>query len=144
MPKEKIKTRELAEKIAGLGWEKKAENLVVLEVSQIVSYTDYLIIMSGQSDRQVLAIADNIEDRLHDEGIKPVGVEGKAGRQWVLMDYGSVIVHIFYEGIRSFYDLERLWHDAPRLDITETDDGLILSQEAKVPVPRLRAAGAAM
>ena len=92
-----------------------AHDLVVLDISRFSSFADYFIICSGKSSRQVQGIADNIEDTLRDSGFKPLGVEGKRDGHWVLMDYGDVVIHIFYEPVRSFYDLESLWADAPQL-----------------------------
>ncbi|MEM5787452.1 MAG: ribosome silencing factor [Syntrophobacteraceae bacterium] len=94
----------------------KALDLVVLDVSKLSSFADYFIICSGNSSRQVQSIAENVEEVLREGGTKPLGVEGKREGHWVLMDYGDVIVHIFYEPIRYFYDLESLWADAPRLE----------------------------
>ncbi len=93
----------------------KALDLVVLEVSKFSSFADYFIICSGKSSRQVQGIADNIEGSLRERGIRPLGVEGKHEGHWVLMDYGDVIIHVFYEPVRCFYDLESLWADASRL-----------------------------
>jgi ribosome-associated protein len=95
--------------------EKKAKELVILNVKDISAFTDYFLIMSGTSDRQVRAIADTIQENLKLEGILPLGIEGEAAGQWILMDYDDVIIHIFIETIRSFYDLERLWTEAPRM-----------------------------
>ena len=95
--------------------EKKAKELVILNVKEISAFTDYFLIMSGTSDRQVRAIADAIQENLKLAGILPLGIEGEAAGQWILMDYDDVIIHIFLETIRSFYDLERLWTEAPRM-----------------------------
>lgn len=94
----------------------KALDLVLLDVSRFSSFADFFVICSGKSSRQVQSIAENLEEVLRERGIKPIGVEGKREGHWVLMDYGDIIVHIFYEPIRFFYDLESLWADAPRLD----------------------------
>ncbi len=96
--------------------EKKAFDLVLLEMKQITSFTDYFLICSGKSDRQAQAIAQAIEEGLEQEGIRPLGHEGRAEGKWILMDYGDVVVHIFLEPVRAFYDLEGLWIDAPRID----------------------------
>ena len=95
--------------------EKKAKELVILNVKEISAFTDYFLIMSGTSDRQVRAIADAIQENLKLAGILPLGIEGEAAGQWILMDYDDVVIHIFLETIRSFYDLERLWTEAPRM-----------------------------
>ena len=94
---------------------RKAVNVVALDVRELTSIADVFIICSGRSSRQVSAIADHIERELRKEKIKPLSVEGTSEGQWVLMDYGSVIIHVFFESVREFYDLEGLWSDAPRI-----------------------------
>ena len=94
--------------------EKKARDLVVLEVRELTSIADYFIICSGSSDRQVQSIAQGIEENLGEAGHSPFSVEGANRGHWVLMDFSDVIVHIFYEPVREFYDLEGLWGHAPR------------------------------
>lgn len=98
---------------AALG--KKAEGLVVLDVRGLTSIADAFVICSGRSNRQVSAIADHIERFLKKKGIRPLGVEGKGEGHWVLMDYGNVIIHVFYSETRTFYDLEGLWVDAKKI-----------------------------
>ncbi len=95
--------------------EKKAESVVALDVRGLTSIADAFIICSGRSSRQVSAIADQIQRFLKDRSIKPLSVEGKSEGHWVLMDYGEVIIHVFYEETRAFYDLEGLWMDAKRV-----------------------------
>lgn len=90
-------------------------DLVILEVKYLSSVTDYFVICSGNSDRQVKAIAAHVEEKLGKKGIVPLGVEGKREGRWVLMDYGDVVVHVFYQPVREFYELERLWSEAPRM-----------------------------
>ena len=99
--------------------EKKAKDLVILNVREISAFADYFIICSGTSDRQVRAVAAAIQENLKTAEILPLGIEGEAAGQWILMDYDEVIIHIFLETIRSFYDLERLWSDAPRMPVPE-------------------------
>ncbi len=99
---------------------KKALNLVILEVKEISSFTDYFIVCSGKSSRQVKGIADFIKESLKKEGIYPLGTEGFPEGKWILLDYGDVIIHIFYEPVRDFYDLEGLWDDAPRTVLEKT------------------------
>ena len=94
---------------------KKALDLVILDVRQLTSITDAFIICSGRSNRQVTAIAEYIQVSLKEKGIKPLSVEGKREGHWVLLDYGHVIIHIFYEPVRDFYDLEDLWIDAEKI-----------------------------
>jgi len=97
--------------------EKKALNPVLLELKGRTSFTDYFLLCSGKSDRQVQAIAQAIEEALKKKGIRPLGQEGMTAGRWVLLDYEDVIVHIFLEPVRTFYDLEGLWIDAPRVDL---------------------------
>ncbi len=94
---------------------RKAADVVVLDVRDLTSYTDVFIICSGKSNRQVGAIAEYIKTDLKEQKIKPVSIEGTKEGQWVLMDYGHVIIHVFHESARDFYDLEGLWADARRL-----------------------------
>ncbi len=94
---------------------KKALNIVALDVADMTSYADVFIFCSGRSNRQVTAIADNIKTDLKRHKIKPVSVEGTKDGHWILMDYGHVIIHVFYEPVREFYDLEGLWVDAKRI-----------------------------
>jgi ribosome-associated protein len=97
--------------------EKKAIDPILLEMKGIATFTDYFLICSGKSDRQVLAIADEVERILEKEGIRPLGQEGRSEGKWVLMDYEDVVIHIFLEPLREFYDLEGLWMDARRIDL---------------------------
>jgi ribosome-associated protein len=94
---------------------KKALNVVALDVAELTSYADVFIICSGRSNRQVSAIADYIQTDLRKHKIKPLSVEGTKDGHWVLLDYGHVIIHVFYEPVREFYDLEGLWIDAKRI-----------------------------
>ena len=108
----------LVRRIAELAWEKKANNLRAIRVLELVSYTDFLVVMSPRSDRQVGAVVRHIKDTLSSEsGIKPMSVEGTEQNQWAVLDYGDAVVHVFYEPVRSFYDLERLWVEAPELEL---------------------------
>jgi ribosome-associated protein len=95
---------------------KKAIDLVVLDVQGLTSVSDIFIICSGRSNRQVSAIAEYIQVNLKKHAIKPLSVEGKKEGHWVLLDYGHIIIHVFYEPFRAFYDLEGLWIDAKRID----------------------------
>ena len=94
---------------------KKAMGLVILDVRELTSFADAFIICSGRSHRQVSAIAEHIQLDLKKHGIKALSVEGKREGHWVLLDYGHVIIHIFYEPVRNFYDLEGLWIDAEKI-----------------------------
>jgi ribosome-associated protein len=95
--------------------DKKARNIVILDVSKFATYASYLIICHGTSDRHVQAIGEHIEEEMLKEYIKPMGVEGMHFGQWVLLDFGDVVIHIFYQPKRDHFDLEGLWAEAPRV-----------------------------
>lgn len=112
--------------------DKKAVDMVVLDLRNIASFTDYFLITAGNNARQVQAIADEIVDRLKKQGTKAQRVEGYQTAEWVLVDYGDFVVHVFDGKARQFYDLERLWRDAARLAIpseTAPDAGSSLRTE---------------
>jgi ribosome-associated protein len=103
---------------------KNAERIVVLDVSQTLTITDHFLICSGNSERQVNAIAEEIERRLRDEwNIKPMRREGHRESRWVILDYVDFLVHAFHREERDYYDLERLWADAPVLDLRTEENG---------------------
>ena len=93
---------------------KKGEGLVVLDLRMISSFTDFFIIMQGNSARQNLAIYENVEQELKKENIRPLSIEGRERAEWILMDFGSFIVHIFSQKAREYYSLEKLWGDATK------------------------------
>ena len=97
--------------------DKKATDVMALYVAETLVVTDYFIIATGANDRQVHAIADSVEDALREAGAKPIGREGERELKWVLLDYGDFVVHVFQAPEREFYRLEKLWSDAPRLDL---------------------------
>ncbi len=105
--------------------EKKACDLVVMDVRDLTSIADYFIICSGRSDRQVQSIAQGLAQNSAEHGIKPFAVEGTGRGHWVLMDFSDVIVHIFYEPVRRFYDLDGLWSHAPRAELPEPYSKLV-------------------
>ena len=92
--------------------ELKAKDLVVIDVREQTSVTDYMVVASGTSNRQVVALSNNLVEKAKEAGVQPLGVEGKEGGEWVLVDLGSVVVHIMQPATREFYDLERLWQSA--------------------------------
>jgi ribosome-associated protein len=96
--------------------EKKAHDLVILDISGIASFADYFLICTGDSSRQMQAIADEVEKRLKVHGIRPSHMEGYQNSEWILMDYLDLVVHIFSKNARAYYDLERLWRDSKKLD----------------------------
>lgn len=111
-----IESRKKAMTAALAALDKKALEVEILQVGDLVHYTDYFVICSGTNTQQVDAIADNIEDELRKLGFKPMSVEGKRNAMWVLLDYGDLVVHVFDEENRQFYELGKLWLDAPRLE----------------------------
>lgn len=106
-------SEERATRAAELALTKKAENVVSMELKKLTSTCDYFVIASGTSDVQVKAIADAIVEGLKETGEKPWHVEGYEGKRWILLDYVDVVVHVFDEETRDYYQLERLWGDAP-------------------------------
>jgi ribosome-associated protein len=97
--------------------EKKALNIVVLDLREIASFTDYFVITSGNNERQVQAISDEVYETLKKAGSPAARVEGYKSAEWILLDYGDFIVHVFEEKSRKFYDLERLWRESRRVDL---------------------------
>jgi len=98
---------------------RKATDLVALDVSELTSFADVFIICTGKSNRQVSAIAEYIKTDLKEQGISPLSIEGMSDGHWVLLDYGHILIHVFYEPVRGFYDLEGLWADAKRIPIED-------------------------
>ncbi len=118
MPAKKNVTRERLILCINAVLQKKAKDILVLNLSKLSAFTDYMIICSGTSEREVQAIAQAIQLFLKKADIRPLGVEGEANGQWVLLDYDDVVISVFYEPVRTFYDLENLW-DAPRMQVDE-------------------------
>ena len=112
-------SREAAVAAARSASAKQAEGVAILDVHGLIVITDYFVIASGETERQVRTIVEEVEKALRDLGRKPVRREGETEGRWVLLDYVDVVVHVFAEEEREYYDLERLWRDAPRLDWTE-------------------------
>lgn len=116
--KREEEARTLALAIAEGGLDKKALNVEIIDVRGKVDYTDFVVVMSGSSDRQVAAIAKGIEKKVHEAGLGHCyGAEGLPQGQWVLMDFGDAIAHIFHKDMRGYYDLESLWIDAARVNV---------------------------
>lgn len=111
--------RTLALAIAEAALDKKALNVEIIEVAGKVDYADYVVVMSGTSDRHANALAKNIDAEMSRKGIHANSVEGLPQGAWVLMDFGDVVVHIFHEDTRGYYDLEALWYDAARVEIED-------------------------
>lgn len=112
-------TNKLVEKITQLIFEKKGSDVKVIELKTVSSVADYFILCSADSDTQVQAIAHNIDKSLRDKGIKLWHKEGTTALQWVLLDYVDVVVHVFQKDIRAFYNLEKLWGDAPIIEVED-------------------------
>ena len=109
---------------AQLTLERKASDIVILDLRGISSATDYFLLATGTSDTQVRSISDHVTRELRKEGIRPTHTEGAREARWVLIDYIDFVVHVFHPEVRSFYQLETLWGDAPRHEI-EADSGLL-------------------
>jgi len=111
--------------LVGAALEKKACDLVLMEVRELTSIADYFIVCSGRSDRQVQSIAQGVEEDSRQAGIALRSVEGAGRGHWVLMDFSDVIVHVFYQPVREFYDLDGLWADAPKVRLPEPYSTLV-------------------
>ncbi len=122
MEDQTISAVELSRRAALSALGKKAEELVILDVRELVSYAQFFVICHGTNTRQVAAIAEAVRRDIKDElGDVPLGIEGQRSARWVLVDYGDVIIHVFEEHQRPFYDLEGLWVDAPRLPLPQDE-----------------------
>jgi ribosome-associated protein len=98
--------------------DKKAQDLVVLDLRELASFTEYFLICNGNNQRQVQAISNAVEEQLREAGKRPLHIEGYSNAEWILLDYGDFIVHVFSDSARRFYDLERLWRDAKRVEVS--------------------------
>ena len=119
MAKKDLTTRQKILLAVNAALEKKAKNIVILNIKNVTSFADYTVICSGTTDRQVQSITSSIEESMKKAGTLPLGIEGEKGGRWVLMDYADIVVHVFYEPVREFYDIERLWSDAPKMEVDE-------------------------
>jgi ribosome-associated protein len=117
-------TRDLALVIAAAGMDKKALGIEILDVSGKVDYADFLVVMTGRSDRHVHAIATGLQEEVRKQRkVSPLSMEGLTAATWVLIDFGDVVVHVFQEEARRVYDIEGLWIDANRVPVPEGADG---------------------
>ena len=113
-----IKSEQLAQIIASIATEKKAEDICAIDLRGISSFTDFFVICSGNSEPHLKAIINDLQDRLHKEhDVRPTAVDGSPLSQWVVADYSDVVVHVFQSDKRALYSLEELWSDAPRLNL---------------------------
>ena len=113
---------------------KQALDVIILNVGGLTSLADAFIICSGRSNRQVTAIAEYIRTTLKKEGLAPLSIEGLKEGHWVLMDYGNVVIHVFYDSVRRFYDLEGLWADAPRISTPAMEEWNRRQTEPDAPI----------
>ncbi|HDP69470.1 MAG TPA: ribosome silencing factor [Actinobacteria bacterium] len=114
-----LDTKEIVRIATYKAYEKKAENIIVLDLRNLLSITDYFVICEGKNERQVDYISDFIQEKLREKKEKPIGVEGKGKNGWILLDYGSVVIHVFTTEVRDYYQIERLWKDAPQIEWEE-------------------------
>src|SRR5687767_15163644 len=110
-----IPSKDLVLLCAKAAIDKKGNHSLIYQVGKLGAFTDYFLITEGNNERQVQAIADEISRSAREKGLRPPAVEGYDDGRWVLVDFGDVVVHIFHDAIREFYDLESLWAEAPRL-----------------------------
>lgn len=121
-PEVGITSLELVRALTGAAVEKKASDMAILEMEARVSYCDYFLLCNGTNKRQVRAIAQAVIDTAREHGVRPLSTEGLDSSKWTLIDLGDVVVHVFDQELRDFYDLDTLWQDAPRVDVPELGD----------------------
>jgi len=115
--------------------DKKAIDVVVMDISAVASFADYFLLCSGDSSRQIHAIADEVAAKLAAQGYRSAHVEGYTNAEWILLDYGDLVIHIFSKKARAYYDLERLWRDAKTLDVAQLIEA---EQQESAPARRTR------
>lgn len=129
-------SKQLADNVTDLIFNKKGFNVKILDLRELTAMADYFVICSAYSDTQVKAIADEIDKNLKDEGIRVWHKEGYKGLNWVLLDYVDVVIHIFKKDVRTYYNLERLWGDAPSIEVADPE--LAASESKKVKLSKSR------
>jgi ribosome-associated protein len=129
-PQELDASRDLALAAIEAALEKKALMPILIDVSGMASYTDFIGIVSGRSDRQVEAIADAVAQFMKSQGRHVIGHEGSGNGRWTLLDYGEIVIHVFYHPVREFYDLESLWIDAPRVKMAIPPEAILTQPDA--------------
>ena len=125
-----MESSQLANKITDLIFNKKGYDVKILDLRKLTTITDYFVVCSGDSDTQVKAIADEVDKEMRDEGIRPWHTEGYQALNWILIDFVDVVVHIFKKETREYYNLEKLWGDAPMIEVT---DPLLKKESAVIP-----------
>jgi ribosome-associated protein len=128
-----LKTNKVQQWVRDALEDAKAQNIVVLDVSKISDFTDYMVIATGTSNRHVQSCADRVLDDLRSHERRPVGVEGKQNGDWVLVDFGDVVVHVMRDAVRDFYNLEKLWSDAKSVEVKEKAAPEKIVAKAKAP-----------
>ncbi|HXJ20616.1 MAG TPA: ribosome silencing factor [Polyangia bacterium] len=123
-------TRELAVAAMDAALDKRALEPVLIDVSGMGSYTDFIGIVSGRSDRQVDAIAESVSQAMKARGIYALGREGSGNGRWTLLDFGAFVIHVFYHPVREFYDLESLWIEAPRVKLEVPPESMLTQADA--------------
>jgi len=129
-PEQLDESRDLALAAIEAALDKKALMPVLIDVSGMASYTDFIGIVSGRSDRQVEAIADAVSQLMKSRGRRVIGHEGSGNGRWTLLDYGEIVIHVFYHPVREFYDLESLWIDAPRVKMAIPPEAILTQPDA--------------
>ena len=128
-----MNSSQLAKKITNLIFNKKGYDVKILDLRKLTTITDYFVVCSGDSNTQVKAIADEVDKTLRDEGIRAWHVEGYQALNWILIDFIDVVVHVFKKETRAYYNLEKLWGDAPVTDITDP-----LLKKENVVIPKVK------
>ena len=116
-----METQQLAQKIAELCFNKKGYDVKIIDLRNVALFADYFVLCSAESDVQVKAIADDVEEKLKEQGIRCWHKEGYKALQWILLDYVDIVVHIFRKEAREYYNLERLWSDAPSWNVEDPE-----------------------
>jgi len=123
--------RKLAKLSVAIAYDKQAKDILIIDVRKLTTITDYFVLLSGKSDIHVKTISDAIIMGIKDLGVKILHIEGESNARWILLDYGGVITHIFYEPIRKFYNLERLWREGKKVSFRPTARKITRSTKSK-------------
>lgn len=121
--KKHLSSHDLAHLVAELAGDKKGFDIKIIKVGEVIYFADYFVVVSGNTDKQVKAILDHVLKELRDKKVRPIGVEGEKECDWVLVDLGEVILHIFQKELREYYSLERLWADVEIEEVAEEAPG---------------------